>query len=69
MLPEAGEQRLPIIDLYPVRATNIFAEKGWKAEWKYNRKGLIKNVATWVVVAATLVFLFRNMNKRPAKAL
>jgi hypothetical protein len=68
LLPEAGEQRLPIIDLYPLSATNIFAEKGWKAEWKYNRKGLIKNVATGVVVATILVFLFRYMNKRSAKA-
>jgi hypothetical protein len=50
LLPEAGEQRLPIIDLYPVSATNIFAEKGWNAEWKYNRKGLIKNVATGVAL-------------------
>jgi hypothetical protein len=48
LLPEAGEHPFPIIDLYPVSATNIFAVKGWKAEWKYNRKGLIKNVATGV---------------------
>jgi hypothetical protein len=50
LLPEAGEHPFPIIDLNPVSATNMFAGKGWKAEWKYNRKGLIKNVATGVAL-------------------
>jgi len=31
---------------------NIFAEKGWKAEWKYNKKGLI----TKVLVTAALTY-------------
>ena len=39
---------------------NIFAEKGWKAEWKYNRKGMIKSIATGVAVTAVLFLLLRK---------
>jgi hypothetical protein len=39
---------------------NIFAEKGWKAEWKYNRNGMIKNVATGIAVTAALFLLLRK---------
>lgn len=34
---------------------NIFAEKGWKAEWKYNRKGLIAKLATTVLVTTAVI--------------
>lgn len=37
---------------------NIFAERGWKAEWKYNRKGAIRKIAiATVVLSATIVWL------------
>ncbi|MGZ5248454.1 MAG: hypothetical protein ACXWCR_15210, partial [Flavitalea sp.] len=37
---------------------NIFAEKGWKSEWKYNRKGLIQKVLiTTAVVSVTYLLL------------
>jgi hypothetical protein len=39
---------------------NIFAEKGWKAEWKYNRKGLIKNVAAGLALTTALFLLLRK---------
>lgn len=41
---------------------NIFAEMGWGAEWKYNKKGVIKKVATAVVVTAVLVYYFKSRN-------
>ena len=40
---------------------NIFAEKGWQAEWKYNRNGLIKKLAVTALVATvTIAFLSRK---------
>src|SRR5690606_865842 len=44
---------------------NTFSERGWKAEWKYNRKGfLIKSAATAGVVAglATVFVLISRRN-------
>jgi hypothetical protein len=43
---------------------NIFAERGWNAEWKYNRKGVIKNVAIGVAVTSAIVTLLVLRNKR-----
>jgi hypothetical protein len=37
---------------------NIFKEMGWKAAWKYNRKGLIKKIGIAAGVTATVIFLF-----------
>lgn len=42
---------------------NIFAEKGWQAEWKYNRHGFIKNMAITAVVATGLALLLANRKK------
>jgi hypothetical protein len=44
---------------------NIFAEKGWKAEWKYNRKGLIQKVlVTTAVISVTYLLLSGKKKKR-----
>jgi len=45
LLDDARRGRLP----------NIFAEKGWKAAWKYNRKGVIKKLAFQAVVVSAIV--------------
>ena len=42
---------------------NIFAEKGWQAEWKYNRNGLIKKFAVTVLVA-TVAIAFLSRKKK-----
>jgi hypothetical protein len=42
---------------------NIFAEKGWGAEWKYNRKGLIQKVAITAALTAGVIYLLRNKKK------
>lgn len=48
-------------DLKSGYVPNIFAERGWNAEWKYNRKGfLIKTAATVAVTAGIAAFLLRN---------
>lgn len=42
---------------------NIFAEKGYKAEWKYNKKGLAKKVLITAAVATALVILLKKKRK------
>jgi len=42
---------------------NIFAERGWKAEWKYNRTGFLKNVAATVLVTTAVIALFAGRKK------
>ncbi len=53
-------------DLKRGHIPNFFAERGWKAEWKYNRKNLIQNIAIGVA-ATTVVVVFasaKNKNKK-----
>ncbi|HEX8352623.1 MAG TPA: hypothetical protein VF611_06985 [Pyrinomonadaceae bacterium] len=42
-------------DLSRGHVPNVFAERGWKAEWKHNRKSLVTRVAVGAVVAAAAV--------------
>jgi hypothetical protein len=42
---------------------NPFAERGWQAEWKYNRKNLVRNVAIGAAVTAGIVLLLTQKNK------
>lgn len=43
---------------------NIFAERGWKAEWKYNRKAFTKKIIIGVAVTSlAVVLLNRRRNK------
>ena len=50
-----------IDDLAHGHIPNIWAERGWNAEWKYNRKGMIKKMAiTAAVTAAALILLSRR---------
>lgn len=50
-------------DLRRGHIPNIFAEKGWKAEWKHNRKGLVKKVLIGVVVTTAVVTLLSRKNR------
>lgn len=43
---------------------NIFAEKGMKSEWKYNRKALITKVAVGVAVTGVLIAMFSSNKKK-----
>lgn len=47
---------------------NIAAERGWTAEWKYNRKGLVKNVALGTGVAAIAIVLAIYLRNRKSNA-
>jgi hypothetical protein len=50
-----------IDDLKHGHIPNIFAEKGWAAEWEHNRKGAIKKI---VVITAVLTVAFLLSNKK-----
>lgn len=42
---------------------NIFAERGWKAEWKYNKKGVIKNAAISIAFITALVVMMKRRKR------
>jgi hypothetical protein len=42
---------------------NIFAERGWNAEWKYNRKGMVKNIAIGVLITSAALLLLAKKDK------
>lgn len=54
-----------IDDLKKGYIPNIFAEKGWKAAWKYNRTGMVKKLAV-AALATTAVILLCSNKKRKA---
>jgi hypothetical protein len=43
---------------------NLIAERGWAAEWKYNRKGFIQNIAITAVVATTVIAILSSKKKK-----
>lgn len=52
-------------DLSRGHVPNVFAERGWKAEWKHNRKGLVTRVAVGAVLATAAVALLRGAGDEP----
>lgn len=52
-------------DLSRGHVPNVFAERGWKAEWKHNRKSLVTRVAVGAaLVSLAVVYLRDGRNKR-----
>ncbi|MGF7214048.1 hypothetical protein GGR92_000188 [Spirosoma lacussanchae] len=47
-------------DLKRGHVPNIFAEKGMKADWKYNQKALVQTVVVGALITTAVVVLFRN---------
>jgi hypothetical protein len=48
---------------------NIFVERGWTAEWKYNRKGAVRSLAfraTAITAGIVAYYLYRNRMKNRA---
>ena len=43
---------------------NVFAERGWGAEWKYNRKSLLTKVAVGAAVVTAVAFIYLNRDKK-----
>jgi hypothetical protein len=56
-----------IADLKMGIVPNIFAEKGWKAEWKYNKKGMITKIAVAAGTAVLLMLLKSNKKEKKKK--
>lgn len=52
-----------IDDLRHGHVPNIFAERGWGAEWKYNRKELVKKMIVGAAVASAVILLTMNKKK------
>jgi len=52
-----------IDDLKSGTVPNLFKERGWSAEWKYNRQGFIKNVVTGVLVTTAIIAMCRSKRK------
>lgn len=51
-----------IEDLKSGHVPNIFAERGMKAQWKYDRKGFVQRVAVTAAVVTAAVLLLRKSN-------
>jgi hypothetical protein len=51
-------------DLSKGHIPNIFAEKGYGAEWKYNRAGLITKLAIIAALTTTAVILLKSKNDK-----
>jgi hypothetical protein len=47
-------------DLKHGHVPNIFAELGWKAEWKHNRSSLVRRILVRVVLITAAVAYFRS---------
>jgi len=43
---------------------NLIAERGWKAEWKFNRKGVIEKAVVTVAVVTVAVWLLGGKKKK-----
>lgn len=54
-------------DLRKGKIPNIFAEQGLGAEWKYNRKSVIKKFAIGIAVTAGVVFLLSGKGRKSRK--
>ena len=53
-----------IQDLTEGTIPNIFVEKGWKSDLKYNRKGLVKRLLIQTAVLGVVVVCLTQKNKR-----
>jgi hypothetical protein len=45
-------------DLKQGHVPNVFAERGWRAEWKYNRKSLVRRILVRVVLISAAIAYF-----------
>jgi hypothetical protein len=47
-------------DLEHGRVPNVFAERGWKAEWKHNRTSLVRRLLVGVALVSAAVAFFSS---------
>lgn len=53
-----------IDDIRKGHIPNIIAERGWNAEWKYNREGLIKKVVIGVAIASAALLILNRKSRK-----
>jgi len=55
-----------IEDLKEGHVPNIMAERGWNAEWKYNKKGLFKKAVVGVAILSAVITYkaLKNRNRK-----
>jgi hypothetical protein len=55
-------------DLRHGHVPNIFAERGWKAEWKYNREASVKKIVigATIITAAMILLAAKSKNEKTA---
>jgi len=56
-----------IDDIKQGHVPNIFAEKGMKADWKYNRKGLLQQAVIGVVATTVVIALLSGRKQKKRK--
>jgi hypothetical protein len=49
-----------IDDIKHGHVPNLFEEKGWKADWKYNSKGVLRKIAIGTIVTIAIVNLYKS---------
>lgn len=54
-----------IDDIKHGKIPNFFAERGWGAEWKYNRKGFLVKAAAATVISALVTVMLVPKKKEP----
>jgi hypothetical protein len=47
-------------DLKQGRVPNVFAERGWKAEWKHNRTSLVRRILVRAILISAVVAYFSS---------
>jgi hypothetical protein len=63
-----------IDDLKHGHIPNVIAERGWRAEWKYNRKGAVKSLVVGVAITSAVIALLAykantNRNGKAARSI
>jgi hypothetical protein len=64
-LPLVLADRLSVVggvldDLKQGRVPNVFAERGWKAEWEHNRSDLFRRILLRAVTVSAIVAYFSS---------
>lgn len=58
-----------IDDLKRGHVPNLFVERGWTAEWKYNREGFVKNAMAGIIVTSALIATAVIVQKSKSKSI
>jgi hypothetical protein len=53
-----------IDDIRDGHVPNIFAERGWKAEWKHKPERLVRRVVIGLLITSAIVVWMRNKNRK-----